>query len=130
MCDFCKIINKELDAHIICETDKNTAFLDYEPINEGHVLIVPKIHVDSIIDVTDDILADMNGIIRKLVCAYKKIYKAECYSIMQNGGKCCDYGHFHLHVFPRFDGDGFGWTDSGRPSEYSERVATLLREEM
>lgn len=49
---------------------------------------------------------------------------------MQDGGKCCDYGHFHMHIFPRFDGDGFGWTDSYRPSEYSQRVASVLREEM
>lgn len=130
MCDFCKIISKELDAHIVCETDKNIAFLDYEPINEGHVLIVPKIHVDSITDVADDILVDINDIIRKLVRAYRKVYKTDGYSIMQNGGKCCDYGHFHMHVFPRFDGDGFGWTDSCRPSEYSARIASVLREEI
>lgn len=35
-----------------------------------------------------------------------------------------------MHEFPRFDGDGFGWTDSGRPSEYSERVASMFREKM
>lgn len=93
-------------------------------------MIVPKIHVDSMVDVSDEILADMNVIIRKLVRAYKMLYGADGYSIMQNGGKCCDYGHVHMHVFPRFDGDGFGWTDSGRPSEYSERVASMLREKM
>lgn len=85
MCDFCKIIDKELDAFVVCETDKNIAFLDYEPINEGHVLIVPKIHTDSIVNIPDDVLMDMNGIIRKMVCAYQKVYGAEGYSIMQNG---------------------------------------------
>lgn len=41
--EFSKIINKESDAYIVWETDKNIAFLDYNPINEGHMLIVPKI---------------------------------------------------------------------------------------
>ena len=127
MCDFCKIIDKELAAFVVCETDKNIAFLDYEPINEGHVLIVPKIHTDSIVNIPDDVLMDMNEIIRKMVCAYQKVYGAEGYSIMQNGGNCCDYGHFHMSVFPRFENDGFGWTDSDRRSDYSEAVAENLR---
>lgn len=126
-CDFCKIIEKKLDAFVIHETDKNIVFLDYEPINEGHVLIVPKVHVASITDIPNDTLTEINEIIKKIVSIYQKEYGAKGYSIMQNGGEFCDYGHFHMHVFPRFKNDGFGWTDSERPVEYSEKVAEKIR---
>lgn len=116
-----------MEAYIVCETDKDIVFLDYEPINEGHVLIVLKVHTDSIVDIPNDFLMDMNEMVRKVGCAYQKVYGAEGYSIMQNGGSCCDYGHFHMHVFPRFGNDGFGWTDSERPSDYSGEVAEKLR---
>lgn len=127
MCDFCKIIEKKIDAFIIHETDKNIVFLDYAPINEGHVLIVPKFHAASIVDISSDTLAEINEIIKKIVIIYEKEYGAEGYSIMQNGGKFCDYGHYHMHVFPRFKDDGFAWKDSGIRYDYSVKVAEKIR---
>ncbi|MCQ2531366.1 MAG: HIT family protein [Saccharofermentans sp.] len=128
MCDFCKIINKEINACVVHETEKNIAFLDYGPINEGHVLICPKVHEDSITKIPDDTLKDLLGITRKLVVAFEKKYGAKGYTIMQNGGENCDYGHFHVHVFPRYEGDGFGWVDSGKEHPYSQEVADGLKE--
>lgn len=127
MCDFCKIINKEIDAFIVHETDKNIVFLDYAPINEGHVLIVPKIHKSSILNMPNETLAEINEIIKKIVAIYEKEYGAKSYSIMQNGGECCDYGHYHMHVFPRYKADGFGWTDAGKKYEFSQNVANKIR---
>lgn len=127
MCDFCKIINKQLPAHVVYEDDQLISFLDIDPIHEGHVLIVPKKHVDSIEKLSDDELMDIMSVARKVVMALKDVYGNEGYSIMQNGGKFCDYGHAHLHVFPRYDNDGFGWTYPEGESEYSERVAEKLR---
>lgn len=126
-CDFCKIISKELDTSLVYETDKNIAFLDYGPINEGHVLICPKMHEDSITKIPNDTLIDMIELIRKLVTAFEKEYGAKGYGIMQNGGENCDYGHFHMHVFPRFEGDGFGWTYSEISHDHSKEVAAKLR---
>ncbi|MCQ2529325.1 MAG: HIT family protein [Saccharofermentans sp.] len=128
MCDFCKIINKEIKAYVPYESDKNIVFLDYEPINEGHVLICPKVHEDSITKIPDDVLKDMLVIIRKVVAAFEARYGAKGYTIMQNGGANCDYGHFHVHVFPRFEGDGFGWFDSCKPHAYNQEVSDGLKE--
>lgn len=52
------------------------------------------------------------------------------YSIMQNGGQFCDFGHFHLHLFPRYLNDGFGWTYPKGPFEYSQKVAERIRKEL
>lgn len=130
MCDFCKIINKQLSAHIVYEDEQLISFLDIDPIHEGHVLIVPKKHVDSIEKLSDDELIDIMRVARKVVVTLKTVYGNESYSIMQNGGKFCDYGHAHFHVFPRYDNDGFGWTYPEGESKYSERVAEKLRDKL
>lgn len=130
-CDFCKIANKEkTDVYLICETENTIAFLDYEPINEGHILVVPKLHEATIDNIPMHILTEIFDVIQKIVVAFKKVYNIESYSIMQNGGKCCDYGHAHFHVFPRYDNDGFGWTCSDEQWEYSEQVAKKIRDNL
>ena len=120
-CAFCNIINRECESKLIYETESIVSFLDRDPINEGHLLIVPKIHVDSI----EKKIYEENG-----MCIYKKIYRVEGYSIMQNGGQFCDFGHFHLHLFPRYPNDGFGWTYPKGPFEYSQKVAERIRKEL
>lgn len=130
MCDFCKIANKQLSAYIVYENDNVIAFLDYEPIHEGHTLICPKEHVDSIDKLSEEVVMDIMIVARKLAGAYRKIYGNDSYSIMQNGGKCCDYGHMHFHIFPRYENDGFGWVYPGGESEYSELVAEKLKNQI
>ena len=49
------------------------------------------------------------------------------YSIMQNGGEFNDIGHYHLHIFPRFKGDGFGWTSGEGKKSCGKEVAAKLR---
>lgn len=47
---------------------------------------------------------------------------------MQNGGEFNDIGHYHMHIFPRFKGDGFGWTFSEAKHDFSQKIATELKE--
>lgn len=129
-CPFCKIINKQAEAHIIYESENIIAFLDIDPINEGHVLIVPKIHEASIDNMPIDILTEIVELAQKVVTALKEVYHIDGYSIMQNGGEFCDFGHGHFHVFPRYKNDGFGWNYPEGPFEYSAKVAEQLRNAM
>ncbi len=64
---------------------------------------------------------------KKIVTALKDIYGNESYSIMQNGGKFCDFGHAHFHVFPRYDNDGFGWTYGSGKKDVNEEIAERIR---
>ena len=129
-CAFCNIINRECESKLIYETESIVSFLDRDPINEGHLLIVPKIHVDSIEKVSLEVLNEMFILVQKIVPIYKKIYRVEGYSIMQNGGQFCDFGHFHLHLFPRYPNDGFGWTYPKGTFEYSQKVVERIRKEL
>lgn len=66
---------------------------------------------------TEYMLHHLMDISQQLVAAIKKTYRPEGYSMMQKGEMFNDIGHYHLHIFPRYKGDGFGWkTGSGRPA--------------
>lgn len=130
MCVFCDIIDHKADAKIVYETDKLIAFLDIEPISDGHVLVLPKIHADSITKIPSEYLIEVMETARKIVEIFEKDYGHSGYSIMQNGGECCDFGHFHLHVFPRTNGDGFGWTYPEVGGHYTDEIANDIKAKM
>ena len=130
MCEFCEIVNKQREAYIVFEDENLIALLDIDPIHEGHVLIIPKEHTDSIDKIPENVLSDVMRVAQKIVTALREIYGNPGYSIMQNGGKFCDYGHAHFHVFPRYENDGFGYTYPEGTFEYSASVAEKLREKL
>lgn len=130
MCVFCQIINKEAEAKIVYESSKVIAFLDIEPINTGHILVLPKIHENTITRIPEDYLMEVIGTVKKIACIYESDYGHTGYSVMQNGGECCDFGHFHMHIFPRKSGDGFGWTYPSIGGEYSDKVADDIRKRL
>lgn len=129
MCLFCDIANHKSKAHIVCETEKTITFLDTDPVNEGHVLIVPRLHVDSLLELPDEYVLDITSTARRIIRAYEDVYHATGYGVMQNGGACCAFGHFHFHVFPRFSDDGYDWIYPKGDKEVSEQVAVKLKDE-
>ena len=127
MCIFCDIANKKLETNIVYEDEVVMAFLDCDPINEGHILVIPKEHYCDIDEMSVEVLRHLMEVSKKLVIAIKKTYQPDGYSIMQNGGMFNDIGHYHLHIFPRYKNDGFGWIFSNEVFEHSEKVAEQLR---
>lgn len=108
-CLFCNIIKGEIDSHVVYEDELVMAFLDIDPINEGHVLLIPKKHYLDADEMPEELLCHIMKISKKLVKAVKEVYKPDGYSIMQNGGLFNEIGHYHMHLFPRYENDGFGW---------------------
>lgn len=98
MCLFCKIVNKEIPANIELEDDDFIAFHDINPKAPIHILVIPKVHVDSFNEVSAQIMAKMTTFIQRLV-EYLKIDK-EGYRIItnigDNGGQ--EVHHLHFHV--------------------------------
>ncbi len=108
-CVFCKIVQQEIFAEIIYEDEEILSFLDIDPINNGHLLIIPKKHCLDLDDLDVDTAVHITKFAMKATEVLKELFKPDGYSIMQNGGYFNDIGHFHMHVFPRYKGDGFGW---------------------
>ena len=127
-CVFCKIANHNSDAHIIFENQNISCFLDIDPINEGHILIIPKVHCANLDELPKEIVAEIIQKAQDILKALKCVYKFPGYSIMQNGGEFCDFGHLHFHIFPRYHKDGFAWTfGKSNPEAYSENVAKKIK---
>lgn len=127
-CIFCKIVNKEIDSYIIYEDKDLIAFLDIDPINEGHILIIPKKHYLDADELPDELLCNITLLSKKILIAIKKIYNPDGYSIMQNGGKFNDVGHYHMHLFPRYIKDDFSWIVSDKNYNVNEIIANKIKE--
>lgn len=100
-CIFCRIANREILAEIIYEDETIISFLDIEPINEGHILIIPKKHYLDLDEIDEDTAVHIMKFAAKITKVLKRMYNPDGYSIMQNGGYFNDVGHYHMHVFPR-----------------------------
>jgi diadenosine tetraphosphate (Ap4A) HIT family hydrolase len=86
--------------------------VDLCPINEGHLLIIPKIHASDMADIDPDTLAHMMRLAQRMNAALRKSsYKCEGVNLFLADGEAAgqEVFHCHLHVYPRFKGDGFGF---------------------
>ena len=83
--------------------------MDIDPVNDGHMLIIPKKHKVDLDELSINEFTRVMEISRLLVKTLKQSFELDGYSIIQNGGQFNDIGHYHMHVFPRYKDDGFGW---------------------
>lgn len=106
---FHMIANGKLETNIVLQDSFMTAILDIDPINVGHVLILPKTKKQEFLELDDNELLSLTSMVRKVSKAINEIYSPQGISLMQNGGANSELNYFHFHVFPRFEGDGFNW---------------------
>ncbi len=106
-CLFCKIVKKEIPARVVYNDDSTLAFLDINPANPGHILVVPKKHHESIMDADDESLEKAVLVVRELSKKVKEELKAEGINVLQNNGKFAGQlvPHVHFHIIPRFQDD-------------------------
>ena len=98
MCLFCKLVNKEIPSNIILENDDFLAFHDINPKAPVHILVIPKIHVDSFDNVNHEIMSEMSKFIHKVVREVnieKSGYRVIT-NIGENGGQEVNHLHFHI----------------------------------
>jgi histidine triad (HIT) family protein len=109
-CLFCKIASKEIASSVIYEDDAALAFLDLHPIAPGHALVIPKIHAENILDLPDEEVGNFFKSVKKVTALIKEKLDPTGFTIGINhgriGGQAID--HLHVHVIPRFEGDGGG----------------------
>ncbi len=110
---FHMIANGKAETNIVFQDDYMTAILDIDPINVGHVLILPKAKKQEFLQLDENELLSLTSMIKKVSQAINEIYSPEGISMMQNGGENSELNYFHFHVFPRFEGDDFNWISNG-----------------
>ena len=104
---FSKIINGDIPAYKIAESDKFIAFLDIEPLVTGHVLVVPKVEVNKIFDVPDDYLAAMLVFAKPIAHAIEKAFDCKRCGISVIG---LEVPHAHMHLVPINSADDLNFT--------------------
>lgn len=107
-CLFCKIAAKEVNSDIVYEDDNVIAFLDINPVNPGHVLVVPKTHSEQLLDLSDELSGPVMTVIKKVMQALMELPDVEGVNVVQNNYAAAGQvvPHVHFHVIPRKEGDG------------------------
>jgi histidine triad (HIT) family protein len=133
-CIFCRIIEGREPSVKVYEDSSVVAFMDIYPINPGHLLVVPKRHVERFDELTEEEVAALARAARRLAPAVIKAVGADGYNIVSNNGRAAGQVifHVHLHIVPRFSGDHcrFDCRRLGSSWQELERVASLIRESL
>jgi len=105
-CIFCRIARKQAPASIVYEDETTLAFLDINPLSEGHTLVIPREHYATIFDAPEELIAHVHRVVKRVALAVKEATKADGISIIQQNGHAADQDvfHLHVHVIPRFEG--------------------------
>jgi histidine triad (HIT) family protein len=134
-CVFCKIVAGDLPGLLVLETDGLVAFLDTRPVFKGHVLLVPRTHVETLPDLPAELAAPFVTASQRLASAVKVGLGAQGSFVAINNTVSQSVPHLHLHVVPRTKGDGlrgFFWPRTtyaeGEAEDYAERLRAALAE--
>ena len=109
-CLFCKIAKGELKAEVVLENEEAMAVLDIHPRAGGHVFVIPKDHFENLLDAKDEKLEGIFKMVKEASKKVKEATGAEALTIGINNGRVSgqEIDHLHIHIIPRFSGDGGG----------------------
>ncbi|MDP9404925.1 MAG: HIT family protein [Actinomycetota bacterium] len=134
-CTFCAIVAGEVGAHVVMDEDAVFAFLDQRPLFPGHVLVVPRAHHETLLDVPASLVAPVFDAVRRTAAAVTAAMAAEGSFVALNNVVSQSVPHLHVHVVPRTKGDGlrgFFWPrqryrSGPEMAEVAARIAGALR---
>jgi histidine triad (HIT) family protein len=108
-CTFCDLVRGAGEVSACYEDADAVAFMDIQPVNAGHVLVVPREHHESLFDVPRELGAHLFAVTMRVAAAVKRVTKCEGMNIIVSSGAAAgqDELHYHVHIIPRREGDGF-----------------------
>lgn len=136
-CIFCKIIEGTIPSAKIYEDEHVYAFMDIMPVTKGHVLLIPKKHVENIYDFSEEDASLFFAAVPKIANVLKEEFKPAGMNLLNNNGAAAgqEVFHFHLHFIPRYDEkDGiqmaFETNESESNTESIQKVASALKDRL
>lgn len=107
---FGKIIRGESPCHKIYEDDRVLAFLDVNPLSEGHTLVIPKEPATTLDELSDESAAALGRVLPRICRAVLKATGARAFNVLQNNGPSAHQAvmHVHFHIIPKHPGSGLG----------------------
>ena len=133
-CIFCKIVAGTVPCFKLFEDAETLAFMDINPVHDGHCLIIPKAHSPNVFEIASEDFAAAARTATQVAKAVNTAVQPDGINLMQANGAGAgqSVGHFHLHVFPRRINDGvaINWDpkpgDMTRIAEIAERIRGFL----
>jgi histidine triad (HIT) family protein len=130
-CAFCKIRDGQIPSVAICEDERTLAFMDINPLSPGHCLVMTKAHAATLFDSAEEDLRAAIASARRVARALREVLAPDGLNMLQaNGGAAFQsVPHFHLHLIPRWTGDGkgFDWTAVAGDRDQIQRTGERLR---
>lgn len=102
-CLFCKIVNGSVPSYKVYEDELVYAFLDINPKQNGHTLVIPKKHYDDFTSLDSEMLIHINEVAKKLVPILKEKLNAKGFCLNTNYLDMQEIKHYHLHIMPVSD---------------------------
>jgi len=132
-CVFCRIVAGTAPASFVHEDDELVAFMDTNPVAPGHLLVVPRAHLPALADVPAPLAARMFTVAQALAAALRSTeMRTEGINLFYADGAAAlqSVFHSHLHVIPRFRGDGFSihaakWGTNPPRADLDVQAATI-----
>ena len=133
-CIFCKIIKGEIPSTKVYGDKETYAFLDINPINYGHVLVVPKRHSENLLEMNEKDMGSVMKTAQKIADSIMKGLNADGFNLGMNNYAAAGQlvMHSHIHVIPRFKNDGLKhwgskkYTDDKSKNETAEKLKKFL----
>ena len=133
MCLFCQIVSGEVEAEIVLDEEHVVGFLDKRPVFKGHTLLVPREHVDTLLDLPESLVVPLFTTSQRVAAVMTSELGAQGTFVAMNNVVSQSVPHLHVHVVPRTKGDGlrgFFWPrtkyKAGEAGEYGERLRSAL----
>lgn len=131
-CIFCKIAAGEIPSATLYEDEDFRVILDLGPASRGHALILPKAHYANLYEIPDELAAKAMVLAKKIASAGTKALRCDGYNIVQNNGEAAGQTvfHFHMHLIPRYTGDGAGvtWTPGTLTEKDKQEIIACMTE--
>jgi len=133
-CVFCKILRGEIPSFKVFEDDKTFAFMDINPANPAHVLVIPKFHAPNVFEVPQEWMLACMVTAQKVALAVEKTIGPDGINILQANGEGAAQSvlHYHVHVIPRTNGDDLKLNWGLIPGEMDEigKIAEDIKAEL
>ncbi|MBI2198174.1 MAG: HIT domain-containing protein [Candidatus Rokubacteria bacterium] len=130
-CVFCRIRDGQIPSMKIFEDGRTLTIMDINPVNSGHCLVVTKAHAPSLFEAEVEDLQAAIAAARKVALAIQQVLKPDGLNLLQANGPAAfqSVPHFHMHLIPRWNGDGkgFDWTPTPGNRDQIMKVGERLR---
>lgn len=132
-CLFCDVVSGSEPAEVVLDEPAVVGFLDNRPVFRGHTLLVPRVHVDTLLELPDELAVPLFSAARRAAAAMTSALGAQGTFVAMNNVVSQSVPHLHVHVVPRTKGDGlrgFFWPrtkyEEGEAAAYAERLRQVL----